>query len=80
MKTNELKRGDDILLSNGWKATIWDNAKGNRRMAKVFGWETEIGSVYAHDIAWMLDKEGVPLAAIEHTKEQNKLRVMVNSF
>jgi hypothetical protein len=29
---------------------VYDNKKGNIRLAKVYGFETEIGSVYAHDI------------------------------
>ena len=50
MNTNDLKKGDLVRLRNGWIAEIYDNKKGNIRMAKVYGIETEIGSVYAHDI------------------------------
>ena len=50
MNTNDLKKGDLVRLRNGWIAEIYDNKKGNIRMAKVYGIETEIGSVYSHDI------------------------------
>jgi|TARA_R110000824_G_scaffold140404_5_gene306294 hypothetical protein len=50
MKTNELKKGARVQLRNGWQAIIWDNKKGNTRMAKVFGQYEELGSVYAHDV------------------------------
>jgi hypothetical protein len=33
-----------------WEAKLMDNARGNIRMAEVYGFETEIGSVYSHDI------------------------------
>ena len=75
MKTNELRKGTRIILRNGWKAEIADNAKGNIRMAKVYGIETEIGSVYSHDItAAIVDGRFVP---IEHTPAQLTLRAMV---
>jgi len=71
MKTNELKKGAQVLLRNGWKATIEDNMRGNIRMCTVYGDYTEMGSVYAHDIVarqsgiqWMHD--------IELTKSQQQ--------
>jgi hypothetical protein len=72
MKTNDLKRGSRVMLANGWAADIMDNMKGNTRLAKVYGFETEIGSVYSHDIVFvMIGGEPIP---IEHTKEQLKLK------
>lgn len=72
MKTNDLKRGSRVMLANGWAADIMDNMKGNTRLAKVYGFETEIGSVYSHDIvSVMIGGEPFP---IEHTKEQLKLK------
>jgi len=73
MKTNDIKKGTEVLLRNGWRAIMWDNAKGNTRMCKVFGFETEIGSVYSHDIAEVLTAPG-QWAAVEHTPAQLKLR------
>lgn len=72
MKTNELKKGMMVALRNGWKAEIADNKKGNVRMATVYGYETEMGSIYAHDIAWAL-VDGT-LVSIEYTKDQLNLR------
>lgn len=82
MTTNELKKGDWVLLANGWKAQIADNQRGNVRMAKVFGLYTEIGSVYSHDIVWkcaedpgnVTDRTLIGGEEIEHTKGQLKLK------
>ena len=72
MKTNDLKRGARVVLANGWEADIMDNMKGNTRLARVYGFETEMGSVYSHDIEYVIIAgEKFP---IEHTKEQDKLR------
>jgi hypothetical protein len=49
--TNELKKGTRIKLKNGWYATLMDNKKGNIRLAEVEGIFTEIGSIYASEIA-----------------------------
>jgi hypothetical protein len=36
MKTNDLKRGARVVLTNGWEADIMDNMKGNTRLARVY--------------------------------------------
>jgi hypothetical protein len=70
-KTNELKKGTFIRLANGWDAEIFDNMKGNTRLAKVYGDYTEIGSVYSHDIVAVLDAiGGNVIARIEYTPSQ----------
>lgn len=79
MRTNDLKKGDRVRLRNGWYATIYDNAKGNTRMAEVEGFYTEIGSVYSHDIEYFAPKVGSPVR-IEHTPAQVKLRRTVEAF
>ena len=71
IKTNDLRKGDICYLRNGWKCEIADNMKGNTRLAKVYGYETEIGSVYSHDIVRVL-RNGV-MTPIEHTPSQLKL-------
>jgi len=48
--TNDIKKGEVVLLANGWQARIEDNRKGQVRMATVFGTYTEMGSIYASDI------------------------------
>jgi len=50
IKANDLKKGDRVLLNNGWEAVIEDNKKGAIRMATVEGIVTEMGSIYAADI------------------------------
>lgn len=71
MKTNDLKKGDMVMLRNGWKARIEDNKKGNIRVATVYGTYTEMGSVYSHDIV-RYEADGV-FASIEHTDAQKAL-------
>jgi len=72
MKTNELKKGDNVMLSSGWSARIMDNKKGNIRMAEVYGHYTEMGSIYAHDIVQHLADDGT-VTLIEHTPAQVKV-------
>ncbi len=78
IRTNEIKKGDRILQSNGWFGTMYDNKNGNIRMAEVEGLYTEIGSIYAHDIV-AAQKDEV-WRHIEYTDKQNKLRETVNTL
>lgn len=84
VKTNDLKKGVRIQLSNGWYGTLADNMKGNIRMAEVEGFYTEIGSVYAHDIvlARIADEtpEGFHWEHVEHTPAQLKLKKAVSAL
>jgi hypothetical protein len=80
MFTNDLKKGDKVVLRNGWHAIIMDNKKGNIRLAEVKGYCTEIGSVYAHDIVYLQDIESDVFAHIEHTPAQLKLRQTVGAL
>ena len=73
--TNDLRKGDIVQLRNGWRAEVWDNAKGNTRMCKVYGYETEIGSVYSHDIRRVLRNDVFVL--VMHTPAQLKLMEQV---
>ena len=75
VKTNEIKKGHRVLLSNGWYATMMDNLKGQTRLAMVEGIYTEAGSVYAHDIVAVRDKNNEDLwHLVQHTASQKKLR------
>lgn len=74
MKTNDIKKGMRVYLSQGWEGTMKDNLKGNRRMVEVEGIYTEIGSVYAHDILGVLDVDKGEWVLIEHTPAQLKLK------
>jgi hypothetical protein len=54
-QTNALKKGTRVVLRNGWQAVLEDNKRGAIRMATVEGFYTEMGSIYAHDIAGYKD-------------------------
>lgn len=75
VKTNDLKKGDRVRLHDGCYATIYDNKKGNVRMAEVEGFYTEIGSVYSYDIVHAL--VGGNWLRVEHTPEQLRLKALV---
>jgi len=80
LKTNDLKKGTRILLANGWEADLWDNMRGNTRVANVYGFCEEAGSVYAHDIVAYKDVEGNWKRNIEYTPAQMKCKKMADSF
>tara|TARA_Y100000310_G_scaffold342139_1_gene443948 strand:+ start:1900 stop:2115 length:216 start_codon:yes stop_codon:yes gene_type:complete len=69
MLSNDLKKGDKVVLANGWNATIEDNKRGNTRLATVKGFVTEMGSVYVWDI------QGIKLTA-KQTKARNAVKAM----
>jgi hypothetical protein len=69
MLANDMKKGQKGKLKNGWNFQIQDNLKGVIRMAKVWGFETETGSIYVHDIAWVDMPDG-GREAIEFTPAQ----------
>lgn len=76
--TNDLKKGQLVILNNRWQARIEDNKRGNIRMATVYGDFEEMGSIYAHDIfAYRENDKWIP---VQHTPEQIKLRQDVEHF
>jgi len=75
MKTNDLKKGANIILRNGYKARIEDNKKGNVRMCTVFGEFIEMGSIYSHNIIKYLDYN-TWRNDIEYTKDQLKCKLL----
>jgi len=77
--TNEIKKGDHFWLRNGWKADMMDNMKGNTRVAKVYGFETECGSVYSHDIVAARLADG-HFYLIDYTPSQLKCKEFANSL
>ena len=78
VKTNDLKKGTRIQLRNGWYATLTDNARGNVREARVEGLNTEVGTVYSHNIICAI-VNGVRYA-VEHTPAQLKFKEQVDAF
>ena len=79
MKANDIKKGMNVLLKNGWYATMADNRKGNIRMAEVQGYVTETGSIYAADID-MVEKPGGGWEKVEHTDKQKQVANMWSAF
>lgn len=74
MKTNEMKKGTRVMLRNGWEADVMDNMRGNTRVCMVYGFETEAGSVYSHDIVAYKDSDGNWRNDVEYTPSQLKLK------
>lgn len=71
MTTNELKKGDRIMLECGWYATIMDNKRGNIRLAEVEGIEKEIGSIYSGDIVYKINADNT-IESVEMTASQKR--------
>ena len=74
MVTNDLKKGDLVMLRNGWQARIADNRKGDTRLCTVYGFETEMGSVYSHDIMQLVNEVDGAWTRITHTEKQAKVK------
>lgn len=68
IKTNDIKKGDRVRLRNGWWAKIEDNMKGTIRLATVYGFETEMGSIYSHNILYA-EKDAI-IRYVELTPKQ----------
>lgn len=82
MKTAELwdakaKKGYRIKQRNGWEADVIGSARGVTTLCRVYGFETECGSIYTHDIVaykdpatgnWKTDLEFTP--AQKNCKDQ----------
>jgi hypothetical protein len=71
MTTNELKKGDRIMLKCGWYATMLDNKRGGIRLAEVEGIEKEIGSIYSGDIAYKINADNT-IESVEMTASQRR--------
>jgi hypothetical protein len=80
---NELKKGDRVLLRNGWEAVLLDNKKnGNTRLANVFGDFEEAGSVYTSDIVAKLNPDGSSLRVTltDKQKQTAKMRALAGFY
>jgi len=81
MKTNDIKKGMEVRLTNGWKAICADNMKGISRMFKVEGFYAETGSIYVWDIdAVKVGDTDQSWERIELTPQQLKQRSVVEAF
>ena len=78
MKTNDIKKGMRIKMANGWYGTMMDNMRGNTRMAEIEGFETEIGSVYSHDIECVIiDNKTI---MVEHSPAQLHFKQQIDTL
>ena len=73
MKTNDIKKGTEIRMSDGFTGIMEDNKKGNIRMATINGIFTEMGSIYAHNITAAKNTNG-DWERIELTTAQLKMK------
>jgi len=76
IKTNDIKKGDVFLQTNGWYGEMVDNMRGNIRVANIHGIYTEMGSIYVWDISLVV-KNGKQYG-IELTTKQRKDKSRVN--
>ncbi len=78
------ERAMRLMFSNSsfkpWEAVIAEKPRGKNPttvFAEVRGWETELGSVYSHQvIGWWNEVSGV-WEPIEHTEKQKEMEKMV---
>jgi len=88
MKTNDIKKGMRVKLSFSasmgqtprWEAVIIDNMRGNIRLADVYGFEHEMGSIYSHDIEYYKPTPESDWVKVEHTPAQLKVKQEVNTM
>jgi len=76
--SNDIKKGDLILETNGWYGEIIDNLRGNIRCANIHGDFTEAGSIYVWDIAEVC--KGGLVYSIKLTDKQKKNWKMVSAM
>jgi hypothetical protein len=82
MKTNDLKKGAEILLEDGTTGTMEDNKKGNIRTMSLdnpFG-SRNLGDQYTWKIIAHRNPEGGWSRDIEHTPAQLKCHKAVDAF
>ena len=80
MLANDMKKGQTgVLGPTGWKFRIEDNKKGNIRLATVWGFDTEMGSIYIHDID-SVDLPDGTTEPIELTKDQQKKADLISRW
>lgn len=72
--TKDLKKGDRVVLRNGWFATVVSRPVGIRVCLKVEGLYTEIGDQYIWDVAARVAPGGMERLTL--TPKQIKTRSM----
>ena len=70
----EVKKGAEVMLTNGWTAKVEDNkVTSQTRLCTVYGTYTELGSVYSSDIVKVLVNGS--WEHVVHTPSQVKMAV-----
>lgn len=87
MLINDLKKGDRVILENGWFATVADNRKGGiRKMLTVEGYATETGDVYVDEIMAYVESDGEDslytelLMTVKQEKDMTKVREQMKAL
>ena len=84
MKTiipNDIKKGDVGYQKNGWKFEMMDNKKGNIRLAKVYGIYTEIGSIYATDIDFIIrNGQDIKVDSSQYNTQKSVIDAFMNAW
>lgn len=79
-KTNDIKKGAELILADGSEGVMMDNKRGNTRMVEVtsmLGY-TDIGSIYAYNILHA-KIDGV-WYDVEHTPEQLRVKKLLSKL
>lgn len=74
MYLSECKKGTRVVLGNGWDAEILSKPSkhAERVFCKVYGFFTECGDVWAHDIVRVVNPETGYFESVELTEKQQK--------
>jgi hypothetical protein len=78
---NDIKKGDVGYQKNGWKFEMMDNKKGNIRLAKVYGIYTEIGSIYATDIDFIIrNDQDIKVDSSQYNTQKSVIDAFMNAW
>ena len=75
MLANDMKKGQyGRLKGTDWEFRIEDNMKGVTRLATVWGFARDMGSIYIKDIDHLIDEQGntIPIEFSPAQEKQNK--------
>jgi hypothetical protein len=79
MFSNDIKKGDKLVLHDGSKAEMMDNGRGNTRLCSVHGICDDIGSIYVWKIAYRIEADGSH-TKVELTPQQLKVKATVSAL
>ena len=83
MLSNDLKKGDMVLLNDGFEAKILDNKKGSTREVETDSLfnpgHKDRGSIYAANIAFKIEPDGTR-TPVTTTPQAQKARDMCDAI